>query len=272
MYFYLSKTLGDLAVPSNFVLLIIICSLLLWRSRFAKFGRRMTIVGVILLLVGGLLPIGNVLLLPLENRFPPWNPSRGAPTGIIVLGGVINTHISFLRNEISLGPAASRLVAAVELYRRYPNARVVFSGGNSNVIFKGASEARFAALFLKNMGVPDNAIAIDGVSRNTMENAVNAKKIADPKPGDHWILITSASHMPRAMGLFRAAGFPVEACPVDYKTGGWHDLASLPSFSLLGDFTRLDLATHEWEGLFIDWITGRTSTLLPGPVEKDAIE
>ena len=265
MYFYLSKTVGDLAVPSNFILLVIICGLLLWRSRFAWLGRQMTIAGAVLLLIAGLTPLGTALLVPLENRFPPWHETGDAPAGVIVLGGVINMHISLRRNEISLDSAANRLIAAVELQRRYPTARIVFSGGNSNVIFKGQSESEFAARFLENLGVPSDDIAVDNTSRNTMENAINAKKIADPKPGELWLLVTSAAHMPRAMGLFRAAGFPVEAYPVDYKTGGWHDLLALPSLSLLGGFNHLDPATHEWEGLFVDWIIHRTSQLFPAP-------
>jgi uncharacterized SAM-binding protein YcdF (DUF218 family) len=265
MYFYLSKTLGDLAVPSNLIALLIIGGALLWRSRFARLGRRVTIVGIVLFLIAGLTPLGTALLLPLENRFPRWDETRGPPIGIIVLGGVVNTQISLLRNDISLDSAAGRLIAAVELQRRYPGLRVLFSGGNSNLVFKGRSESDFAARFLENMGVPGGSIAVDNAARNTMENAVNAKKLADPKPGDRWLLVTSALHMPRAMGLFRTAGFPVEAYPVDYKTGGWRDVVAVPSLSLLGGFFRLDPAVHEWEGLFVDWIARRTPVLFPGP-------
>jgi len=265
MYFYISKTIGDLAVPSNFLLLILVCGFLLWRSRFKALGRRMIVTGAILFLIAGLTPLGTALLVPLENRFPPWDETQGPPTGIVVLGGVVNQHISLARNQISLDAAAGRLIAAVELQRRYPGLRIVFSGGNSNLIFKGRSESEFAARFLKNLGVPSDEIEVDDGARNTMENAVNAKKIAYPKPGERWLLVTSASHMPRAMGLFRAAGFPVEAYPVDYRTGGWRDVRTLPSLSLLGGFYRLDPSVHEWEGLIIDRLVGRSAVLFPGP-------
>ncbi len=243
MYFYLSKTLGDLAVPSTFILLLTLVGLVLWRSRFARLGQRLTVTGVILFVLAGLVPLGTLLLVPLEDRFPRWDETRGSPTGIIVLGGIVNTRISLLRHDISLDSAAERLIAAVELQRRYPGLRVVFSGGNSNVVFKGRAESDFASRFLENLGVPSDRIAVDNAARNTMENAVNAKKLADPKPGEHWLVVTSALHMPRAMGLFRVAGFPVEAYPVDYKTGGWRDLRALPSLSLLGGLSRLDAAT-----------------------------
>jgi hypothetical protein len=96
---------------------------------------RVTVASILLLLTAEVVPVGTALLLPLENRFQPWDPSRGAPTGIIVLGGVINPEVSKQRGEISLNEAAERLVAALELYQRYPTVRVVFSGGNSDTLF-----------------------------------------------------------------------------------------------------------------------------------------
>lgn len=263
MYYYLSKTLGVLLVPSNLLPIVVICGLLLWRSRYAWIGRRITATGIILLLIAGAMPLGSALLVPLENRFPQWDPARGAPDGIIVLGGIINEYISWRRHDISLDQSAERLTAAINLSRRYPAARILFCGGNAS-LFGGMPESTLAVRFLEQFGVPDDRILVDDTSRNTMENALNAKKIVAAKPGERWLLVTSAFHMPRAIGLFRQAGFPVEAYPVDWKTGGWRDLRGVPS-SLLYGYSRLDLATHEWEGLFVDWISGRSSTLFPGP-------
>ncbi len=267
MYFYLSKTLGFFALPSNFIPLVVIAGFFLWGTRYAQFGKPIVVTGIVLLLIAGMTPLGTVLLLPLENRFPQWNGAEGAPDGIIVLGGIVKTSISSLRNEISLDSAANRLIVAVELYRRYPQTRIVFSGGNSNLVFKGAAESGYALRFLEDLGVPSDRILVDSASRNTIENAINAKKVAAPKPGERWLLVTSAAQMPRAIGLFRAAGFPVEAYPVDWMTGGWDDVISL-QFSPLGGFVNLDIAAHEWEGLFFDWLTRRTSTLFPGPANS----
>lgn len=264
MYYYLSKILEIFAVPSNLILIIVICGLLLWATRYARLGRRIAVTGIMLLLIAGMTPLGTALLVPLENRFPQWNAGEGAPDGIVVIGGIINTHVSVLRRHISFDPAVERLLAAIDLHRQYPAARIVFSGGDSNLIFKGMPESELAVQFLESYGVPSDDILVDRTARNTMENAVNAKKIAAPKPGERWLLVTSAFHMPRAIGLFRAAGFPVEAYPVEWLTGGWGDVIDLQP-SLLGGFVDLDIAAHEWEGLFIDWIVGRTSTLFPGP-------
>lgn len=267
MYFILAKTLGIVAIPSNLIMFIVICGFILWCTRYARLGRRLTVAGIVLLLIAGVTPIGTALLLPLENRFPRWDETRGAPDGIVVLGGVINPHISRLRHEVTFGSSVQRLLAAADLHRRYPKARVVFTGGNPSLLFPGKGESDLAVSFLEHWGVPESDIGVDSAARDTMENAVNAKKLAAPKPGERWLLVTSALHMPRAMGLFRAAGFPIEAYPVDYQTGGGHDILGVPS-SLLGGVGRLDVAVHEWEGLLIDWLTGRSASLFPGPAKS----
>src|SRR5262249_43436467 len=240
MYFIASKIIGFLVVPSSFIITLAVCGLLLWRTRFAKSGKRIIVASIILLLIAAVTPLGTVLLFPLENRFHPLDSSLGAPTGIIVLGGIINTEISVKRGEISLGGASDRIIAAVELYHRYPNLRIVFAGGNSNVVFAGQPESEFAARILENLGIPREHIELESSSRNTRENAVNIMQLVMPKPGERWLLITSAYHMPRAIGLFRKAEFPVEAHPVGWQTGGWGDLLTI-SFSVLGAY-RLDVA------------------------------
>ena len=262
MYFHTSKIIGFFVVPSNFILTLTICGLLLWRTRFSKIGKRIAVASILLLLIAGASPLGTALLLPLENRFPRWDSSRGAPTGIIVLGGVIDGEISVKRGEISLDEAAERIIAAVELYRRYPTVRIVFSGGNA--VFGGPPESEFAIRFLENLDIPRDRIELESRSRNTRENAVNTMQLVRPKPGERWLLITSAYHMPRAIGLFRQAGFPVEAYPVDWQTGGWGDLSTM-SFSFLGGLPHLNQAAHEWAALIFDRLSGRTAVLFPGP-------
>ena len=267
MYFVLSKTAGFLAVPSNAVMLTIIVGLLLWPTRYGRCGRRLTVIGALLLLIAGISPLGTALLLPLENRYPQWDAVGGAPDGIVVLGGgVFNPYVSRWRHTTTVGSGVGRLLAAIDLRNRYPTARIVFAGGSPNLLGTGIPEGNFAAGFLEHYGVPKDSILIDRASRDTMENAIDCKRLADPKPGQRWLLVTSAYHMPRAMQLFRAAGFPVEAYPVDFRTTGWRELAAVPT-SLLGGLVNLNIAVHEWEGLAVDWLVGRASALVPSPRE-----
>ena len=115
IYFLASKILGFFVVPSNFIPALLICGLLLWCTRYARAGQRLCVASILLLLLVSGLPVGTALLLPLENRFPPWDPSHSAPTGIIVLGGAISPEISVRRREVSLNSAAERLYAVLEL-------------------------------------------------------------------------------------------------------------------------------------------------------------
>ncbi len=264
MFFVLSKIVGYFAIPSNLLVLIGLAGIALLPTRLLRTGRRLLVVSVILIAVIGVLPIGNALIMPLEARFPQWDPTQGPPSGIIVLGGTINPKLSVARNQISLDEAAERVTSAVELARKYPTARIVFSGGYSDLKI-GPTESDLAARLVESLGVPRDRIALETHSRNTAENAAFTKRLVAPKPGERWLLITSAMHMPRAMGSFHQAGFPVEAYPVDYQTAGWEDLWALPG-SLMDGIRRTDAAVHEWLGLFIYWVTGRISTPFPKPI------
>ena len=268
MFFVLSKIVGFFAVPSNLFVLIGLAGIALLPSRFARTGRYLLVASVSLMLAIGLLPIGNALIVPLEERFPQWDPAHGAPSGIIVLGGVINPTGSVARHQVSLGEAAERITSAVALARQYPTARIVFSGGNGQLT-SGPPESDFAVRLFEDLGVPRGRITLERQSRNTAENAAYTKQLVDPKPGERWVLITSAMHMPRAVGSFRQAGFPVEAYPVDYQTSGWQDLWALPG-SLTDGIRGTDAAVHEWLGLFIYWASGRTATPFPKPMRREA--
>src|SRR5262249_43802220 len=162
----------------------------------------------------GLSPVGNLLIIPLENRFPPWEAARGAPDGIIVLGGVIDA--SSPGNQIMLNESAERLTVVPDLARRYPNARILFSGGSGALIGDGGAEAGAAARLLESLGISLDRVILEDRSRNTVENAVYSKLIVHPKRGERWLLVTSAFHIPRAIGVFRKVGFPVEPYPVDW--------------------------------------------------------
>ena len=257
MFFILSKVLGFFLVPSNIMVSIGLVGIGLLAIGRVRIGRWMLVTSVILITAVGVLPIGTGLALPLEDRFPGWDSGRGSPTGVIVLGGgVIKSAVSASRGEIALDDSADRIIAVVELARRYPSAHVMFAG---------ISEADFAIRFFENLGVSRDRIIVESESRNTAENAAFAKQLAMPKPGELWLLVTSAMHMPRAVGAFRKVGFSVDAYPVDYQTAGAQDLWAL-SASLMGGIGMMDRAVHEWTGLLVYWITGRMSEPFPGPM------
>ncbi len=264
MFFVLSKLFGFFATASNLVIVLGFLGVLLMATRLARFGRRLAVASLIGLALLGLSPLGNMLILPLEQRFPAWNDAGRAPDGIVVLGGAIIPDISVARDTVALDKAAERVTAAAALARRYPQARIVYSGGSNALFFRSGSEAVSAVRIFESLGVRPERIIAEEQSRNTVENAVFSRLLAMPQPGERWLLVTSAYHMPRAIGVFRAAGFPVEAYPVDWRTRGPGD--ALRTFESLGrGIERSDTAAHEWVGLLIYWLTGRIDTIFPGP-------
>jgi uncharacterized SAM-binding protein YcdF (DUF218 family) len=264
MFFLLAKILGFFAIPSNILVSLGLCGIVLMATRFARTGRRLAVTSVILLALFGLSPLGNAIILPLEERFPPWDAARGAPSGIIALGGALDTVVSPARGEVALNEAAERMTAIAELARRFPDARIVFTGGSGRIIYDGAREADLAARLFESFGIARQRILLEDKSRDTDENARFTRDLVQPKPGERWLLVTSAHHMPRSVGVFRAAGFPVEAFPVDYRTRGAIDL--LRPFATLGDgLRRSDTAMREWVGLVIYRLAGRSEELFPAP-------
>jgi len=264
MFFTASKVLGFFALPSNLLIAIGLIGLVLLCTRFTRLASWLIVTSLVLIAVAGLSPLGNALILPLEQRFPPWDASRGPPDGIVVLGGAISPDISAARGAVALNDNAERITAAAELARRYPGARIIYTGGSSALFFNEGIEAAFAVRQLEALGVAHDRITAEEQSRNTIENAVFSRLIAAPKPGQRWLLVTSAYHMSRAMAAFRAAGFAVEAYPVDWRTRGPIDLVH-PFASLSDGLQRTDTAVHEWIGLLAYRLAGKTTTLFPGP-------
>ena len=264
MFFVLAKIFGFFALPSNVLVFLAILGILLIPTRFARAGRRLAVFALVLLAIAGWSPLGNALILPLEERFPPWDASRGAPAGIICLGGAVDTVVSPVRGEVALNEAAERMTAIAELMRRYPQAHLVFSGGSGRLIYDSVTEAELAVRLFESFGIEKSRVILENKSRDTDENARFTKELVQPKADERWLIVTSAHHMPRAIGAFRAIGFPVEAFPVDYRTRGAIDL--LRPFSPLSDgLRRTDTAMREWVGLVVYRVTGRTAELFPAP-------
>jgi uncharacterized SAM-binding protein YcdF (DUF218 family) len=187
-----------------------------------------------------------------------------------VLGGAVEQDLTEARGIPSLNGAAERMTEPVALMRRYPEARLVFTGGQGALLHGGLTEADVARQLWTGMGVPPERVFFETASRNTHENAVLARALAKPRPGETWLLITSASHMPRSMGVFRQAGWTVVPWPVNYRTGSGINVwlnASLPA--RLGEF---EWSTREWIGMVAYWLMGRTDAVFPAPQSATATD
>lgn len=265
MFFYLSKIAWFLLQPSNLLLTLSAAgAILLLAARLRRPGRWLLGLGLAGLLVCGFSPLGQWLILPLEERFPAWDEASDPPDGIILLGGSFETVTSSARGSIALNESAERVTEFAALSRRYPQARLVFTGGSGRLIFDDGTEADLADRLFTGLGVDPERILLEDRSRNTHENAVYTRELVQPGEGERWLVVTSAWHMPRAIGSFRAAGFPVEAYPVDFRTRGWQDVWR-PFDSASEGLRRVDVATREWVGLAAYYLTAKSPEPLPGP-------
>jgi uncharacterized SAM-binding protein YcdF (DUF218 family) len=264
LFYHVSKIAWFLFEPSNLLAFLLLAAVLLIFTRMARFGRRLGLGTAMLLLVFGLSPAGNWLILPLEMRFPVPDLSGRTIDGIIVLGGAVQERQTLAHGPLAMNDAGERVVAMADLARRYPAARVVFTGGAGAYSAAPKPEAEVVREQLTTLGLATDRVLFETESLNTHENAILTKAMVKPAPGETWLLVTSAWHMPRSVGIFRKAGFSVVAYPVDFRTAGWQD--SLRPFASVSDgLRRTDLATREWIGLIVYRLTGKGAALFPAP-------
>ena len=262
MFYYASKILWVLTQPSNLIVCVVVAGVLALLLGRGKVARWLLYPGAAALLLISVLPVGLWLLAPLENRFPaPAEPPRDID-GIVVLGGGVDLDVSKHRGLVTFGDTGERFSSMIELARSYPDARVVFSGGPSWVTGSDLSEATVMRGFVRDQGLDGARVIFEERARNTHENALLAKALAAPQPGERWLLVTSASHIPRAVGCFRQVGWPVLAYPVDYRTTGQLTLR-VPDAAQR--WRELDDAIRAWIGLVAYRMTGRIPDLLPAP-------
>lgn len=263
MYVF-SKIVWALVQPGNLLLLLLIVgclALFLPSDRWRRFGRFLLSVSTLALVAIAASPLGAWLLMPLEARFPAPLALPARVDGIVALGGSYDLETSAGRNQAAIKGEAERITSLVALARRYPEARLVYSGGSYRLWNRSPTEADLTAGLVAELGLEPQRILYERQSRNTWENAVGAFALAQPQPGETWLLVTSAYHMPRAMGSFRAAGWHPLAYPVDYRTSG---MPGEMTFNLSIRLEMTTLAVREWVGLVAYRLLGYSSALLPG--------
>ncbi len=211
-------------------------------------------IGILFFLIVLIFPVGEWITLPLENLISATPVFPKSVDGIIVLGGSVDPDISYERRQVSLKKSVERLTCLKRLIKTYPEARYVVTGGFSARNHPEYSEADAAKQFLSEMGFNTDAIIFENQSRNTYENVVYSKKLLNIQPGEKWILVTSAAHMPRSMALFKKADWTVIPYPVDYETTGIFSWFS--RINLYDNFRKLSSGMHEWGALVLYRLKG----------------
>ena len=213
---------------------------------------------LLLVLVIGLVPVGQLLIRPLEMRFPA-TPDISAPTGIIILGGAEDARMSDASGLLELNAAGERLLLGLALPQAFPEAQLIFTGGSASLVNRRVSGADAVQSLFARFEIADSRIVLEPAARNTAENATLSYELIDDTTEGPWVLVTSAFHMPRSVGAFCAAGWrKIIPYPVDYRAAERLGLNWLYAENL----KPLNVAVKEWVGLVVYHATGRTSKLL----------
>lgn len=250
--FLLKKIIGPLLFPLPIGLLLLVVGLgLLWFTRKQKAGKIFVSVGTLLLLSLSYGVLAPLTLRPLERRYPPLLTTAAVSTPespikwVVVLGGS-GVQSPLVPSSSQLSAASlSRLTEGIRLHRQIPNSKLVLSEGN---IFESGAIADVMAMMAQDLGVPADSMVLE---RQSYDTEAQAELILPIVGQDRFILVTSASHMPRSMGLFRKLGMNPIAAPTDFSTSGNETESLRPSlfYPRTGELRKAELAIHEYMGL-----------------------
>lgn len=262
--FVVSKVFWNMVQPLSLVFLFAALALLLIGLKHLRLAAAALSFALVVLFLTLYTTLGSFLLQTLEARFP--RPAGDPPelACMIVLGGAFETEVTTARGGMDLNQAADRFVEALRLAILYPEAKILVSGGDGSLsgIYEG--DAAASIRFFEAFGISRDRLIAETTSRNTDENAQNSRELLASSGLGQCLLITSAFHMPRSVGLFRKAGVEITPWPVDYRTAG--------NISFALDFTQptlnsqqMSTAIREWVGLVAYRLMGRIDAVFPAP-------
>ena len=263
LFWFLSKMVWALISPDHFFILLLslgFIALLLNRQRLAKWLIGLPTFAFVFITF---LPVNDWILYPLESRFSkPVLPEQ--IHGIIVLGGSEDAARSHAWGEFVGNDGMERLTTTARLAQQFPQAQVVFSGGSGRVSEQHFNEAEISQQFLISLGVDSSRIRLEGASRNTYENVKNTKQVIQPEPNENWVLVTSAFHMPRSIGIFNRFDWKVLPYPTAYLSRPpEYQQWGLPEFQYHLFYAYIGI--REWIGLTVYFLTDKTTQWFPGP-------
>lgn len=257
---FISKAVWFVLRPGNLLVLVLLaCTLVAWlRPAKSVSGGRLwlTLLSALLLFVT-FAPVYSWIARPLEDRFPLPASLPAQIDGILVLGGVLQRPIADERQVLAVSESAERIMVAAALALRYPGARLVITGRGEN--------HRSLAAWFSQIGLESDRIEYETEARNTFENALLSHRMVQSGPDEVWLLVTSAQHMPRAMGVFRKLGWSVLPYPVDYQTAGLDTVTDWPDAA--ANLAGIGVVLKEWVGLLAYYLLDRTDELWPAPAE-----
>lgn len=207
-------------------------------------------------------PVDDWLTYPLENRFPQPVTLPSTVDGIIILGGAFDSILTDRHNQISANGHIERVTEAISLHKQFPTATVLYTGGTGFLKQSDRGGADIAQTFFEQLGISSEKFVFESESRNTFENALYSKELINPSANQNWVLVTSAFHMPRSVGIFNNIGWKVIPYPVDYNSVYPE---KHPGIEFGGKLSTIDKVTKEYVGLISYRLLGRTDSFFPKP-------
>jgi uncharacterized SAM-binding protein YcdF (DUF218 family) len=254
------RLVGRVTDPSALLCLAILASAVALIARRRRLALMLQGAATAMVVLIGLLPGGVWLALPLETRFPVNPPLPDRVAGIVALGGTERLAQSEAWGQPTLSDPTP-IAALLALGRRYPDAKMVFTGGSAPPYAGSLSESQIVREFLLEMGAAGDRIVYEPRSRNTLENALFTRDLVHPNPREVWILVGQAISLPRAVAVFRHTGWNVIPFPAGYITDGKTSVSGF--LRLESGLSLSSSALHEWGGLLAYRLMGYTDDLFP---------
>ncbi|MEW6386076.1 MAG: envelope biogenesis factor ElyC [Thermodesulfobacteriota bacterium] len=252
--FLLKKLVAPLLYPVPLCLEILGLGLVcLWFSQRQKLGKTLVSLGTLLLALFSYNPVAQVLLQPLEQKYPGvtetavqkfQRENAAAPRKWIVVlgGGAASDPRVPLISRLSEASRV-RLLEGVRLYREMPGSKLILSGGR---VFDPVPEAEIMARVARALGVPQKDILVESLSRDTADEARLIKGLVGSDPV---VLVTSAAHLPRSLLLFEKQGLKPLPYPVGHQVKERRGFNREWFFPDAGGLAKTEAAFHEYLGL-----------------------
>ncbi|MDX6022774.1 envelope biogenesis factor ElyC [Scandinavium sp. V105_16] len=249
MLFTLKKVVGGMILPLPLLLLLMALGLvLLWFSRFQRSGKICLSVGWLALLLLSLQPVADSLLKPIENTYPTWHGTERVEY-VVVLGGGYTWNPEWAPSSNLINNSLPRLAEGIRLWQANPGARMIFTGAAAvtNPVSTGEAGARVA----ESLGVPRSEIIVLDKPKDTEEEAAAVKDAIGDAP---FLLVTSASHLPRAMIFFRHAGLhplpaPANQLAISSPLNPWERMIPSPVWLMHSDRVGYETLGRIWQWL-----------------------
>ncbi|WP_449556818.1 envelope biogenesis factor ElyC [Huaxiibacter chinensis] len=249
MLFTLKKYIGGMMLPLPLLLSLIALGLLLvWFSRFQKSGKIIISFGWLMLLLLSLQPVADGLLRPIENKYPTWQGKQKVEY-VVVLGGGYTWDPNWAPSSNLINNSLPRLNEGIRLWMANPGSKMIFTGAAAKT--NPVSTAEAGARVAESLGVPRSAIITLDSPKDTEEEAAAVKQAIGDAP---FLLVTSASHLPRAMIFFEQAGLhplpaPANQLAIEAPLNPWEKLIPSPAWLMHSDRVGYETLGRLWQWL-----------------------